>query len=213
MTNIRRIVVIGASSPEGQGDPEGGGYVGRLSRWFLSGAAATGEARHVYNLGVSGDYLSGIAQRMQEEVPRRRPHLIVVQVGVNDVLRTPDITSPCHTTLDDFRQQLSDMLKIAQHQAPVIVVGMQAINEAHTQPVGWGPIFYRQADINTYCPLIVQAAKEFNMPYVSISEAWSALGADEYQKLLADDGLHPNPTGHQWIFEQIKAVIEREIGE
>ena len=63
-----KIVALGDSLIYGFGDPEGGGWVERLRRWWMS----PDSAGHVlYNLGVRGDRIQQVAQRLEVEFRHR----------------------------------------------------------------------------------------------------------------------------------------------
>ncbi|MGD1908300.1 MAG: SGNH/GDSL hydrolase family protein [Leptolyngbyaceae cyanobacterium] len=60
----KRIVAVGDSLVYGYGDPEGGGWVERLRRQWLQ-PETPGHA--IYNLGVRGDGVQRVAQRLGSE--------------------------------------------------------------------------------------------------------------------------------------------------
>lgn len=67
-THPLRVVALGDSLIYGFGDPEGGGWVERLRRqWMLDGSAG----HVVYNLGVRGDRVQSVAQRLEDEFRNR----------------------------------------------------------------------------------------------------------------------------------------------
>ena len=82
-----RILALGDSIVYGFGDPDGGGWVERLRRRWMSPGAAN---HALYNLGVRGDGVRQVAQRLEDEfrhrgeLRNRVPDLIILSVGVND---------------------------------------------------------------------------------------------------------------------------------
>ncbi|MDA0866715.1 MAG: GDSL-type esterase/lipase family protein, partial [Cyanobacteria bacterium] len=86
----KRIVAVGDSLVYGYGDPEGGGWVERLRRRWLQ-PETPGHA--VYNLGVRGDGVKLVAQRLDSEfryrgeLRNRLPDVVMLSVGVNDSAR------------------------------------------------------------------------------------------------------------------------------
>ena len=68
-----RIVAFGSSTVQGIGDPEGGGFVGRLRSWHEQ----YWEGNVTFNLGLAGDQTTKMLGRFNLEVPIRRPDLII----------------------------------------------------------------------------------------------------------------------------------------
>ncbi len=98
-----RIVALGDSLVYGYGDHEGGGWVERLRRrWMYS------DADHVvYNLGIRGDRVSQVKERLHQEfiyrgeLKNQSPDLIILSVGVND---SPRLGRPNGRNITDFNQ-------------------------------------------------------------------------------------------------------------
>jgi lysophospholipase L1-like esterase len=196
----KRIIVIGASSAEGQYDPEHGGWAGLLYRWH----EGANQRHHVYNLGISGDNSSGMAQRLTAECKIRKPHLIICQVGANDSMREGSETNPTATSLEAFEQNIRTIIAEAKSLADVMFISIFPIDEAKTQPVFWGEFYYSLKDIKAYTDKTKQVCEELNVPYIDIFNKWISM---DYAPYLHSDGLHANSAGHQFIFEQLRTKI------
>jgi lysophospholipase L1-like esterase len=85
-----RLVALGDSLIYGFGDPEGGGWIERLRRRWMS---PQGEDHALYNLGVRGDRVRQVSQRLKTEfrhrgeLRHRVPDAIILSVGLNDSAR------------------------------------------------------------------------------------------------------------------------------
>ena len=85
-----KLVVLGDSLIYGFGDPEGGGWVERLRRQWMS---PDSPGHVIYNLGVRGDGVKQIQERLEQEfrsrgeLKNRVPDAIILSVGVNDSAR------------------------------------------------------------------------------------------------------------------------------
>src|SRR6476469_5837958 len=85
-----KLVVLGDSIVYGFGDPEGGGWVERLRRRWMS---PDSPGHILYNLGVRGDGVKQVSQRLENEfrhrgeLRNRVPDAIILSVGVNDSAR------------------------------------------------------------------------------------------------------------------------------
>ncbi len=196
----QRIVAIGASSCEGQYDPQHGGYVGLLYQWH----EGENQRHHVYNLGISADTSSGIAQRLLSECQLRRPHLIICQVGANDTLHEGSADNPATTPQDVFEQNIRSIIESGKSLADVIFISIYPIDETKTLPVFWGEFYYRLEDVKKYADKTKQVCEELGIPYIDIFNEWMST---DYKKYLHTDGLHANAEGHKYIFEKVKSAL------
>lgn len=78
------IIAFGDSLTAGYGAPEGEDYPSKLSA--IVGAP-------IVNAGRSGDTTDGALARIEEDVLRRDPRIVIVGLGGNDFLRGVDIAS------------------------------------------------------------------------------------------------------------------------
>ena len=85
----RKLLALGDSGIYGWGDPEGGGWVERLRRHWMG----RDEAPVLYNLGVRGDGLERLSQRLvvefqvRGELRRQVPQGLLLGIGLNDIAR------------------------------------------------------------------------------------------------------------------------------
>jgi len=196
----KKIVAIGASSCEGKVDIEGGGFVGRLKRWHES----IDQHNSVYNLGISGDTTPGMIKRLAVEAPPRRPDLILIQCGINDVIREGSKTAQTRYSFEDIRESITLLITYARAMAPVVFVSVYPIDESRTTPCSWRPINYLLADAREHARITKEVCGQLKIPYVDIFDAWIA---GDYLPYLHTDGLHANSTGHERIFRAIQQKL------
>ena len=110
-----RIVAFGASSIHGVGDPEGGGFVGRLRAWHES----QHEKNLVFNLGVPGDMTAGMLTRFIPEVKFRSPDLILFYFGLNDVRRMEFI--PIQKAINSFLRSYRNSWSQCPFKSPALL--------------------------------------------------------------------------------------------
>ena len=198
-----RIITLGDSLVYGYGDPEAGGWVERLRRrWMYS------DANHVvYNLGIRGDRVSQVHERLVQEfnyrgeLKNRCPDLIILSMGVND---TPRLGRPSGRNLTDFnqfQQNVSDLLDQAQRLCPVIFVGMVPVDEAKMPFLDC--FYFNQIDQYRYKQASKQACLQRNIPYLDIFDLWRNRGEEWVRAQLSEDGLHPNVRGYQSLFDDV----------
>lgn len=205
-TSPLRCVALGDSLIYGYGDPDGGGWVERLRRQWMQG----GETGHVmYNLGVRGDGVQQVTQRLEREfrcrgeLRHRVPDCIILSVGVNDSCRVGRAQGRLFTPPDQFQQAMADLLHQAQQLCPVLFVGMTPVDEA-AMPFA-GCLHYNHADQRQYNDVIRQACLAHNVPHLNLFEAWLSRGEAWWRSRLSSDGLHPNTAGYSAILADVHA--------
>lgn len=199
-----KIIALGDSLVYGFGDPEGGGWVERLRRsWMLPGSPG-----HVlYNLGVRGDRVSQVAQRLEHEfrhrgeLRNRVPDAIILSVGVNDSARVTRPDGRNYTSFEDFNAELAGLLERSQQLCPVLFVGMVPVDE--TKMPFLDCFHYNHSDQYRYKEATRQACQARRIPYLDIFDLWTGRGVDWVRSHLTEDGLHPNVAGYQALLQDV----------
>lgn len=199
-----RVVALGDSLVYGYGDPVGGGWVERLRRHWMS---TEGEGHVLYNLGIRGDRVFQVAERLEQEYRYRGelknhvPDLIILSVGINDSPRLGRRDGRLFTDLETFQKQISDLLDQAQQLCPVIFVGMAPVDEAKMPFLDC--FYFNHIDQYRFKEATKQACKSRQIPYIDIFEMWMARGGDWVRAHLGGDGLHPNVEGYQALYNDV----------
>jgi lysophospholipase L1-like esterase len=199
-----KIVALGDSLVYGFGDPEGGGWVERLRRSWMSPDSA---GHIVYNLGVRGDRTQQVAQRLEiefrhrGELRNRVPDLIILSVGVNDSARLARPDGRNYTDFAVFESEIACLLEQAQQLCPVLFVGMVPVDE--TKMPFLDCLYYNHADQYRYKETTRIACSKRRIPYLDIFERWMGRGENWRRKRLSQDGLHPNIQGYQALLEDV----------
>lgn len=201
-----RILALGDSLVYGFGDPEGGGWVERLRRRWMS----PGEANHaLYNLGVRGDGVRQVARRLEVEfhhrgeLRNRVPDLIILSVGVNDSPRVGKLDGKNLTPFETFQVEMADLLDRASKLCPVLFVGMVPVDEARMPFLDC--MHYNHIDQSRYNAAIRSACEARKIPYLDLFETWRSRGSTWCQQQFTEDGLHPNVSGYQALLEDISS--------
>lgn len=199
-----KLVVLGDSLIYGYGDPEGGGWVERLRRqWMLP----TSPGHVLYNLGVRGDGVKQVQERIEQEFRRRGelknrvPDAIILSVGVNDSARLGRPNGRNFTDFDTFQAELGNLLDQAQGLCPVLFVGMVPVNESRMPFLDC--FYYNHADQYRYKEATRLACLRRQIPYLDIFDTWIERGTDWQHKHLCKDGLHPNVAGYQALLQDV----------
>ena len=201
-----KVIAIGDSFVYGYGDFVGGGWVERLRRQWMSPET---DERVLYNLGVRGDRVVNVAQRLATEFNRRGelrhqvPDAILLSVGINDSprLRKPD--GRLFTDFAEFKQQLATLLDLATSLAPVFFVGMTPVDELK-MPF-YNCLYYNHLDQYRYKEATLQACQERQIPYLDLFDLWLSRGETWLRSQYGKDGLHPNVQGYENLFQDISS--------
>ncbi len=199
-----KVVALGDSLVYGYGDPVGGGWIERLRRQWM-GDLETGHV--LYNLGIRGDRVSQVAERLEGEFRYRGelrnqvPDLIILSVGVNDSPRLGRPNGRLFTDFEIFEQQINHLLHGAQQLCPVIFVGMVPVNEEKMPFLDC--FYFNHFDQYRYKEVTKKACNNLDIPYLDIFDLWLGRGEDWLESRLSSDGLHPNVVGYESLLKDI----------
>lgn len=204
VTQPLKVVALGDSIVYGYGDTEGGGWVERLRRGWMSVEAPS---HVVYNLGVRGDRVFQVAERLENEfryrgeLKNKVPDLIILSVGLNDSGRLGRLTGKNYTDFDVYKQQLDNLLTQAKTLCPVLFVGMTPVDEKKMPFLDC--LYYNHNDQYRYKELAKTICYRQNIPYLDIFELWIDRGESWWKPLLSKDGLHPNINGYKALYQDV----------
>jgi len=199
-----RILALGDSVVYGFGDPEGGGWVERLRRQWMS---PDSPGHVLYNLGVRGDRVQQVAHRLENEfrhrgeLRHRLPDGIILSVGTNDSGRLGRPDGRNFTDFQEFHTNLESLLDQAQQLCRVFFVGMTPVDESK-MPFS-GCLYYNQADQYRYKEATRIACLQRQIPYLDVFEYWLAKGEPWWRSRLCSDGLHPNTIGYEALLQEV----------
>ena len=200
----KRIVAVGDSLVYGYGDPEGGGWVERLRRQWLQ-PETPGHA--IYNLGVRGDGVLRVAQRLgsefryRGELRNRLPDVVMLSVGVNDSARVGKPNGRLYTDEATFETEMAALLDHAQGLGPVLFVGMTPV---WAEPMPFADVlYYSHRDQYRYKEITRRACQQRHIPYLDVFDLWLGRGEIWWRSRLSGDGLHPNVLGYRALVEDI----------
>lgn len=199
-----KIVALGDSLIYGYGDPAGGGWIERLRRQWM---AADESAHILYNLGIRGDRVCQVCERLEREyryrgeLRNRMPDLIILSVGVNDSPRLGRRDGRSFTEFETFQKQITDLLERSRQLCPVIFVGMVPVDESKMPFLDC--LYYNHQDQYRYKEFTKQTCEALQIPYLDIFDLWMSRGDDWMRSRFGADGLHPNTQGYEDLFEDV----------
>jgi lysophospholipase L1-like esterase len=201
-----KIVALGDSLVYGFGDPVGGGWVECLRRSWME-PDSPGHA--LYNLGIRGDGVTQVAQRLEQEfrhrgeLKNRMPDLMILSVGVNDSARLARPDGRNFTDFEQFQVAIAELLDRAQGLCPVLFVGMVPVNQAKMPFLDC--FYYNHTDQSRYKEATRLACQQRQIPYLDVFAQWMQRGEAWCAEQLSPDGLHPNVSGYQALLADVLA--------
>jgi len=184
-----------------------------------------GSSLSVSNSGVPSNTTAQARKRLQEEVLRHKPRIVVMQFGINDsavdVWKKPPTTEP-RVSLSAFSDNYRAMITEAQQQGAKVIV-------MTTNPLRWTsklrelygkPPYHADAEdgfeslnLTRYNDALRTLATELKVPLVDVHTAYPAFA--EKHKTTIDamltDGMHPGDLGHQLVAELLAPAIRDAV--
>ena len=182
----KSIVVLGDSISAAYGIEMGQGWVSLVQHKLQENYSDY----TVDNESISGDTSAGGLARIDNVLARRKPSVVIIELGANDGLRglSPVI----------LKSNLAEIVRRSQKSgAKVLLLSMRI-------PPNYGKR-YTEMFYNVY----PQLSKELDIPYVPFILQDIALA----KELMQPDGLHPNENAQALIVEkvwpQLKTLLEK----
>jgi lysophospholipase L1-like esterase len=147
----------------------------------------------VVNAGLSGDTTVGALARLEADVLRHRPHVVVVMFGMNDVTRVPPET---------YHGNLTQIVQRCRGQAAEVVLCTP--NSIYPED-GARPV-ERLAE---YAEIVRAIGATQGVPVADCYGAYEAVRAADRRAWmgLMSETIHPNMRGHKVFAEEVAWVI------
>jgi acyl-CoA thioesterase-1 len=193
LRGVHRIVTLGDSITQGGAHP--GGYV-----WLIDHYLQTLYPDHkieIVNAGISGHKSTDMLARFQRDVLDKKPDLVTISVGINDVWHgfTPEHPAgygPNRVPLEDYRRNVETMLQAAQKAGVKVVMFTTTIFEDQPESIRNGRI----AGYNdTLRSLAHQYGAHVADQNTAFMEAWAKNGPNGPR--LTSDQVHMAPPGDE----------------
>ena len=199
LQGVHHIVCLGDSITQFGDGPNG--YVGLL-RGYLAQVSAPNSIE-VLNAGVSGNTSNDELGRFDQDVMQKKPDLLTISVGVNDVWHGFDNThpqggGPNGVPLGLYRANVETMVRAAQKAGVVVVIlSPTVIGEDLNDP--------RNAMLASYIAALQDIARRHKCLFVDFQRPFQTY-LDLYRtttghtdNLLTVDGVHMNDWGNRFM--------------
>jgi lysophospholipase L1-like esterase len=214
---MKHIFIFGASTVHGVGSTQGG-WADRIKTTLYKEMFGDGGERayEVYELGVSGTNLQDIEARFESELKARlrqdtRPEdmYIVFSAGVNDSIAVDEPDRHVRTA-DDFAALVHSFVHLVKdYTHNILAVGVTPVDEARTNPFKEGATYYRNQRLTEFEDAFAEVCAKEGVAFVPLMKE---APEDWTQKYVYEDGLHPNDTGYDWIYDRVKPALNEQLG-
>ncbi|MEK4510112.1 lysophospholipase [Paenibacillus anaericanus] len=159
-----------------------------------------------YNRGISGDRISDLYARWNEDAISLNPDIISIMIGVNDAWRTMK-GEPSGVT-DRFERAYRHVLEETSEVLP------------HTKLILCEPFILKTGElaqqweawderIKHYQAVVRQLAEQFHAVHVPLQEAFNEAAQRADASYWLWDGVHPTAAGHDLIAKQWLHIVEK----
>ncbi len=184
-----------------------------------------GSSLSVHNAGISSNTTVQARKRLQEDVLRFKPRVVVMQFGINDsavdVWKKPPMTEPrvsLNAFIDNYRAMIAETKK---QGAKVIVMT--------TNPLRWTSKLrelygrrpynadaeggFESLNLSRYNDALRKLAAELQVPLVDVHAAYPAFALKHNTTIdtMLSDGMHPDDLGHQLVAELLVPAIRDAV--
>ncbi|OQY94609.1 MAG: G-D-S-L family lipolytic protein [Sphingobacteriales bacterium UTBCD1] len=196
-----KVIFFGDSITELGAQP--GGYI-TLTDSICKAERKTGRYDFI-GAGIGGNKVYDLYLRMDNDVIKKRPDLVIIFIGVNDVwhktlLRTG--TDP--DKFQNFYQAIIDKLRI--NGSKVVLCTPAAIGEKtdHSNP--------QDSDLDEYCEIIRKIAAKNNLKLIDLRKLLVEYNmvnnpGNKDRGILTVDGVHLNAKGNELVAEAMWKAI------
>lgn len=156
--------------------------------------------------GIGGNKVYDLYLRMEEDVLKQNPDIVVVYIGVNDVWHKQ--SSGTGTDADKFVRFYNAILAKLKAQNIKVVIATPAV-------IGERTDFSNQldGDLNRYSNIIRGIASKENLPLVDLRKAFLDYNSknnpeNKEQGILTTDRVHLNDAGNKLVADAMWNVIK-----
>ncbi|MCP9755803.1 lysophospholipase [Lacihabitans sp. CCS-44] len=157
-----------------------------------------------YNRGISGNRVTDLENRWQEDAITLKPDIISILIGVNDTMSVVNNQNP--QTIETFETSYRNLLKKSKRELPNVKF---VICEPFILENGWvnKNTEIWKIEIEKRQKVAKAIAQEFDAIFVPFQQ----LFIDACEKAPIDywiwDGVHPMPAGHELMARQWLKVV------
>ena len=172
------------------GSDLGAGYVAQVHA--LLGAHHPQARVRFLNTGISGNRVTDLERRWDQDVLAHRPDWVSLMIGINDVWRQFDDPLSEQVSQQAYTEKLEALI---QRTLPT-VEGMIVLSPFFLETNKADPM---RAMMDRYRAAVRVVAERNGVRFVDIQAAFDTWLCHNPTQLLCGDRVHPNPVGHNII--------------
>jgi lysophospholipase L1-like esterase len=186
-------------------------FFGDLPRGYVSNIRSTLSEKdmgiEVRGAGIPGNKVSDLQRRLDRDVLSKKPTLVVIYIGINDVWHNEKILLK-GTPKDKFEEGLKDLVgRIQAAGAKVVLCTPTVIGE---KKPGMNKL---DAQLDEYADISRSVAKRMNIPLVDLRKAFhehlmNNNPDDKERGILTLDRAHLNDAGNKLVAATILKTLD-----
>lgn len=194
----KKIIFFGDSITQAGVQP--GGYVDLIKK------ALGTEKYEVIGAGIGGNKVYDLYLRMENDVLNKKPDLVVIYIGVNDVWHKQSMRTG--TDYDKFIGFYNALIKkIQDNGAKVVLCTPAVIGEKK------GGANEMDAELDKYSGAIREIAAKNNLPLCDLRKIFLDYNKennpeDKEKGILTSDGVHLNDKGNQTLADKLLPLVK-----
>jgi len=185
ITDCGRQRPLGSS--ENQADSLGVGYVSQVRS--LIAVHHPDRTIRVLNTGTSGNRITDLEGRWEEDVLAHNPDWVSIMIGINDVWRQFDRPFLEQVSLEEYSRKLESLVR----KTLPSVSGMRILSPYFLEANRQDPM---RAMMDQYGEAAKVVADKTNVPFVNVQAAFDQWLEHQPTQRLCADRVHPNACGH-----------------
>lgn len=175
---------------ESGGTDLGAGYVAQVQA--LLGAHHPEAEIQYLNTGISGNRVTDLEARWENDVLAHQPDWVSVMIGINDVWRQFDNPLLEQVSLEAYSEKLEALIQLTLPQVEGMIVMSPFFLETNVdEPM--------RVMMDSYGAAARAIAKRHELRFVDVQAAFDAWLEHNHTSELSGDRVHPNALGHNII--------------
>lgn len=157
------------------------------------------------NTGISGNTSRALQSRFDDDVLSRKPDVLTIMIGINDIWRHFDIGShfPEDVKLLDIHHYESNIRKMIEKalstDCKIVLITPYFLEPNKNDPI--------RKMCDEYNAVLKKLSEEYGTYYCDVQGAFDEFMKKESSYLLSNDRVHPNAAGHYIIANELLKVL------
>lgn len=199
---VKKVLFFGDSITEAA--VKSGGYIDVLNT--LLKEQKQDNQYELIGAGISGNKVYDLYLRMETDVLTRKPDIVVIYIGVNDVWHKQSMGTG--TDADKFMRFYQAIISKLKAQNIAVILATPAVIGEKTDHSN-----QLDGDLNRYSHMIRELAKKESLPLVDLRKAFLNYNLqhnleNKEQGILTTDRVHLNAAGNRLVAESMWQVIK-----